>query len=168
MKKAILIVLIVMATFSVTQYVEKLYWRYWPFEPITVCPDKIKVENAGQTVMAGSMMIYTVTIDKKMPGACTVKRQLVNSYRIDYDPVTPPEKELGPQKVTTSIHVPQSADSGEWFMRWTVECPTGGPDGRMISMTRESEKFRVVSVMAKGPKGEQGKDGKPGKNFWGK
>jgi hypothetical protein len=161
MKKIVLVTLIVMAIASIIMMGERFYWRYWPFTPIVVSTDKIKILNPDHVVVAGSLMFYEVTFDKKMPGACTIRRQLINSYRIDYDAGEPPEKELGPQKAKASIHVPQGTDAGEWFMRWTAECPVG-PDKRMISVTRECEKFRVVSNLIRGPKGE------PGKNFWGK
>jgi hypothetical protein len=142
MKKAILIVLLLMFGLSMVVIAERAIWRYWPFEPLKMCPT-IKVMNPGKVVMAGSMMIYEVSFDKTMPVACTIKRQLINSYRVDYDALTPPQKELGPQKAVSSIHVPSYADAGEWFMRWTAECYVG-PENRIISITRESERFQVI------------------------
>jgi len=53
------------------------------------------------------------------------------------------EKTMGPQTIRSSIHVPSGTDPGIWFMRWTVECPVG-TEGRVITVTRESERFMVI------------------------
>jgi hypothetical protein len=142
MKRIILTCLLILTGFVTLSWIEVWYWRYWPLEPIKVCPE-ITVLNPGKMVTAGQLMIYEVAFDKRMDVSCKVKRQLVNSYRIDYDPIEPPRKELGPQKAISSIHVPEKTDPGIWFMRWTADCLVG-PEGRVISTTRESEKFQVI------------------------
>jgi hypothetical protein len=105
MKRIILTCLLILTGFVTLSWIEVWYWRYWPLEPIKVCPE-ITVLNPGKMVTAGQLMIYEVAFDKRMDVSCKVKRQLVNSYRIDYDPIEPPRKELGPQKAISSIHVP--------------------------------------------------------------
>jgi len=143
MKKLIGASLAILSLVMLLRWADYFYWRYFPFEPLSVCPDKIEVMNPFKQVHAGMLMLYSVKVDKKMPGTCKVKRQLINSYRIDYDPVEPPEKTIGPQTIRSSIHVPSGTDPGIWFMRWTVECPVG-TEGRVITVTRESERFMVI------------------------
>lgn len=119
-------------------WAEKLYWAYWPFNPITI--HQVKVTN--DPVCAGMNMIYEMDIIKHMPIAPTVKRQLVNSYIIDYPIIEPPEKKTGRQKVPAVLHIPSFVDPGMYYMRWTAAYDIG-PNGRKISVTVESPPFTV-------------------------
>jgi hypothetical protein len=163
----------------VTMNAERWYWKYWNHVPLVLYGgtasnpnEKIKVLNPDNSVCAGELMKYEVDLDKRMDVACTVKRQLVNSYLIPYDPYEPPRKELGRQKAKGALHIPGKTDPGsEWFMRWTSECEVG-PDGLKVATTAVSNKFTILdcSTPTKGAKGDIGKDGKPGKDgkdFWG-
>jgi hypothetical protein len=141
-KKVLWIVLIVLFIVGALNG-ERWYWTYWDFKPLTI-HGKIKIKNPGSIVCAGSLMIYEVCFDKTMDVACTIKKQMVNSYLISYDPEEPPRKPLGSyQKATGSAHIPGRTDPGEWFMRWTAECPTG-PYGRVIFVNAVSDKFQVI------------------------
>jgi hypothetical protein len=142
MKKAFLVLLSIMAVLSVVLTAEKYYWRYWPFEPIEVC-DPLLVMNPGKIVKAGTLLIYKVDFDKKMDVPCTIQRQLVNGYRIDYDAVKPPRKALGKQSALGQVQVPSGTDVGMWKLRWEISCKVG-PEDREISYTRETEPFAVV------------------------
>jgi hypothetical protein len=158
---------------------EALFWTLWisvmavfiyviwhivyPKPPLILY--SIVVTNPGRVVMAGTNMTYDVDYEKKLPGTCRVKRQLVNSSLVDYDVIDPPEKALGRQIAHSSIHVPLRADPGEWYMRWTADCPTGILS-QTVSVTGRSDTFTVVQPPEK--RGERGKQGPAGKNFWGK
>ena len=121
-------------------WIERLYWTYWPFEPLTVYD--IKIINPDETVCAGSNLLYEMDIDKKMRASYKVKRQLVNSYIIDLPSLEPPEKPLGRQKVMTSLPVPAFADEGLYLLRWNAEYFIG-PDKRSIVIYAESKQFLV-------------------------
>jgi hypothetical protein len=103
----------------------------------------ITVTNPGKVVKAGDRMTYLVDFDKKLRGTCRVKRQLVNSYLIDYDVEEPPEKEMGRNEAKGKLHVPRGADPGLWYMRWTAECPTGIP-GQVVPTSGKSDTFEVI------------------------
>lgn len=139
---------------------------YYDWKPFVLLNEDglIKIINLNKTVCAGDLMRYVNVIDKRMPGACVVKRQLVNSYVINYDPVEPPEKELGKQAILGTLHVPSKADPGDhWFMRWSAECDVTFLKRKMI-INGISEKFTVVdcskpATPQRGAKGEKGDTG---------
>ena len=150
--------LIILSTVLVIGWAEVFYWKYWPFTPAVV-HGKIKVLNPNKEVCAGTNMKYEADITKYMDVPYTVKRQLVNSSLIMYDPVYPPRKPLGRQKVYSDIFVPKRADVAEWFMRHTIEYYVGPGGDRIIPVISVSEKFKVIDCDDLAEKGETGKQG---------
>lgn len=141
MKNKILYILILIAIVSVAMWAETLYWRYWPFDIIEV--SKIKIDHPGKTVRAGDLLRYSMDIDKKMNLPATVKRQLENSYRIDFPAQEVPAKALGRQTVRGYLQIPNFADAGVYRMTWTAEYEIG-PEKRIIAVSTDSEPFTVV------------------------
>ena len=140
-------------------WIERAYWRYWDFKPVTI--HSISILNPGKTALAGGLLIYEVDMTKNMATACTVKRQLVDGHLIDYDEVAPPAKPLGRQKAVASVSIPRATDTSTWFMRYTLDCPMG-PEGRHVYVNSRSEDFRVVGsdiTGHAGPKGDKGDRG---------
>ena len=148
---------------------ERVRWEYFTPTPAVIHGD-IKILNKDKSVIAGQWMFYEVSLEKKLHGACIVKRQLVNSYTVSYDPSYPPEKPLGPQYVKGKLHIPRGTDPGQdWFMRLSLECPVG-PYNKVVIINAVTERFQVIDAvdLRQGKQGMQGIQGKPGKDFWGK
>lgn len=140
-RKMVFRILVIMCIVLCGLWAERLYWAYWPFEPLIV--HGIKIINPDNTVCAGSNLLYQMEIEKQMDVPAKVKRQLVNSYIIDYPAIEPPDKPLGSQVVTTTVPVPEYADAGLYHLRWAVEYEVG-PDKRPITVRTESKPFMVV------------------------
>lgn len=140
-KKITGVCIIVMTVLVTVMWIDHFYWQYWPFEILKV--KSIKVLNQDKKVKAGDLMLYEVSFDKYKDTPCVIKRQLINSYKVDYDRLFPPRKVTGVNlRNVSTIHVPSYIDTGIWFMRWTAECRI--TEGRVISYTYESEKFEVI------------------------
>ena len=121
-------------------WVERAYWTYWPFEPLVI--RSIEVKNAGNTVCAGSMMIYEMDITKNIDAPVKVRRQLVNSYLLDIPALEPPAKPLGDQIVPAYLDIPSFAEEGTYFMRWSADYSIT-PD-RVVTVKTQTKPFKVV------------------------
>ena len=121
-------------------WTERLYWAYWPFNPLTVYG--IKVMNPEGIVCAGTNLIYEMDVEKHLDVPARVKRQLINSYIIDFPILEPPDKPLGRQKVVTTLNVPAFADEGHYYLRWATEYILG-PEKRVVTVHIESKPFLV-------------------------
>ncbi len=139
-RKMVFRLLVIMCMVLTALWAERLYWAYWPFEPLKVYG--IKIINPNETVCAGSNLLYEMDIDKRMDVPSKIKRQLVNSYIIDFPVLEPPDKPLGRQKVVTTLNVPAFADEGLYYLRWAVEYSIG-PDKRLVTAHVESKPFLV-------------------------
>ena len=141
-KKLIPFLLLLMVIMTAMMWIESSYWKYYPFEPV-VFHSGITIKNPQNTVCAGDLLIYEMEIDRKMDVPVMVKRQLVNSYQIDYPKLEVPNKNLGIQKVYGSVHIPSYVDPGQYTLRWTGEYII--TSDRSIYKTFESQKFNVVN-----------------------
>lgn len=118
-------------------------WKLY-FPPTVLELHRITVTNPDKTVKVGTNMVYDAEITRKKLGGCTIKRQLVNGYKITYEAIYPPGKPLGWQIVENNvIHVPLMADPGWWEMHWEAECPTGFL-GQTVFTSGRSDMFMVV------------------------
>jgi hypothetical protein len=137
-RKLIIVALAVLVSMNMCWIGKDLYWEYGDFKPVIAH----SITLATDQVCRGSNLYYTVDIDKTMNVSCVITRELVNSYRINYDPVYPTSGELGKRPVTSRVYIPKNTEPDEWFLRWRQTCFVG-PKKREIITNLESKPFRV-------------------------
>jgi hypothetical protein len=147
-------------------WIEKAYWKYWPFQVLEI--HSFKILNSGKIVYPGGVVQQEVIYSKHLDIQATVYTELENSVLITMAPTFPPEKEIGlNKKALPVLEMPSFAPAGKYTMKKTW-CYPIGPYGRTEKVSKRSEPFYVVEAPKQvGPKGEPGKPGLPGRDFWG-
>lgn len=121
-------------------WVERLYWTYWPFEPLVV--RGITVKNVNGTVCAGGRLLYSLDVTRATDAPVKIKRQLVNSFQLDFPAIEPPSKLLGDQNVLAYLDIPSFTEEGLHFMRWEAEFALN--QYRTVTVKAETKPFTVV------------------------
>jgi hypothetical protein len=148
-KLTILAIIVLFLAIVVTpRWLDTLYEDYFVDWTPSIL-HKLVVTNQNKKICQGGELYYDVHMTKIKDYSFKIKRELVNSYSIHYDTLTPPRKPLGPDQVfPQKIYVPKSAEVGDWKLRWTVEYdipPHGSQKSWTIySITGDSDKFWVV------------------------
>jgi hypothetical protein len=165
MKKTILVCLVLVTTLAIYTQVERMYWRYWPFEPLEIY--SLKIMNVDKKVQAGETLAYELSYNKKMDICPTVSRQLRNAFVYTYAESTPPLRKPGAGKVWVPIPIPRAAEYGKYRLHITYTYEIG-PEKRPVMVSAISDEFEVIPNPAIDRKGPKGDKGEKGKNFWGK
>lgn len=151
-------ILVVAVIINVAWYGEKLYFRHADIKPVMLhgvtFTDKDHVPLKDLNVCRGTFLYYTVDLEKKMNVSCTVYKELINDYRISYDPKPATSTAIGRWPVNNRIYIPVTTDTDEWMMRLTVECKIEGRDEPVREMV-EAAKINVIDCGLKRPKREE-------------
>jgi len=118
------------------------FWLYYPYVPIVI-EEPIKIVNTK--IVPGGRIIYELKIDKRMPLAATIHKQLINHYVITYSTITG-NVPVGKRIMRVDISVPPYASAGEYKLRWEgVYKPN---PLREVSVVAYSEPFKIFGKCA--------------------
>jgi hypothetical protein len=174
LKTAIFVFLVLMGALTLEWQIERLYWQYWPFNPLEI--KSFEIFHPELIRNPGDVLQYTITYDKLDDKVPIIHRELLNTRRYFYTDVPAKVKEVGYDRSSTdSLTIPRDGDPGEYKIYWQA-CYYYGPDKkREVCVGKISGPFYVALEQGvKGPKGDTGKQGPQGakgdrgKNFWGK
>lgn len=141
-KEAILVVICILAIVTLFMWGERLYWDYWPFNPLTV--HSLEILNKDHKVCAGGSVLYRLELTKNMECSVVIKRALEDGHVINYPIQHSPSRSIGHHNILGVLPVPTYADGGVYTMRWEGDCFLGPRNDRMIPYSKESESFEVV------------------------
>ena len=159
---------------------ERLYWSYWPFNPLKI--HSFNIINPEVVRHPGEMITYELIYDKNTNDVPMITRELRNTMRYFFTDERARDKSTGKNlRFTDMIRIPRNAEYGLYRMYW---CATYrlGPEGKRIievtALTKDAfyvaENPANLSKGAKGDTGPRGKQGEPGAKgkqgagFWGK
>lgn len=91
------------------------FWLFWPYNPIEI--NDIKILNPNKEIAPDGFLIYEMDIDKKLPLAATIHKQLINDFIITYSSIYS-NIPVGKRKMKVKIKIPKSAELGDYVFKW--------------------------------------------------
>jgi hypothetical protein len=91
------------------------FWLFWPYNPFVV--NNIKICNSDRVVQPGQYLVYEMDVDKKLPLAAVINKQLINDFIITYSPIYG-NIPVGKRKMKVKLKIPSSAEPGEYVFKW--------------------------------------------------
>jgi hypothetical protein len=146
---------------SLTCFFVCAWWLLYPYEPIVITEQPIRISNPDKKVIAGEHLVYCLKWDKKMDIHGVLTRKLLNDYIIDLRPSYATAK-VGPDKAQISLGIPSHVSPGKYTLWWAASYKVNPL--RTVTISAESEPFEIVANpnALKGKQGIQGKQGEKG------
>jgi hypothetical protein len=120
------------------------YWLLYPYKPMDV--KSIVVMNPGKQVLAGSVLKYKITYEKKMNVTGVLTRKLINNVKIDLADMAATAP-VGDDQECVYVKVPHYTDPGLYYLWWSVKYKVNPI--REVVVSAKSDVFTVVNGSAK-------------------
>jgi hypothetical protein len=117
------------------------WWLLYPYKPITV--KSIVVKNPDKQVLAGSVLKYRITYDKRMDIQSVLTRKLINNVKIDLAD-TIATAPVGDDSECVYVKVPHYTDPGIYYLWWSAKYKVNPI--REVVVSAKSDVFTVINA----------------------
>jgi hypothetical protein len=116
------------------------WWLLYPYKPIII--KSIVIANPDKQVLAGSVLKYKITYDKRMDIQGVLTRKLINNVKIDLADMAATAP-VGDDSECVYVKVPHYTDPGIYYLWWSAKYKVNPI--REVVVSAKSDVFTVVS-----------------------
>lgn len=118
------------------------FWHLYPYKPLVINEEPLKILNENKTVKQGDILVYEVNFTKNTDKKAVIYRRFVDGLIYNLPPSYPLNKP-GERINTTTVDIPQVLPEGKYTLH-SETCYQMNPI-REVCVEYQTEEFEVIA-----------------------